>query len=166
MREETIAQSIWQALESVMDPEIPVISLVEMGIIREIDISHSIISVTMTPTFSGCPALLEMETLIVEAVRGVGGIDSDIDVVVEKQLNPPWTSDWISDVGREKLKGFGLQPPARHGGNVTLTFFDVVTCPRCDSKNTSLKNSFGSTLCRAIWVCNDCLEPFEQFKPL
>ena len=166
MREETIAQSIWQALESVMDPEIPVISLVEMGIIREIDISHSGISVTMTPTFSGCPALLEMETLIIEAVRGVGGIDPNIEVVVEKQLNPPWTSDWISDVGREKLKGFGLQPPARHGGNVTMTFFDVVTCPRCDSKNTSLKNSFGSTLCRAIWVCNDCLEPFEQFKPL
>ena len=129
MREETIAQSIWQALESVMDPEIPVISLVEMGIIREIDISHSRISVTMTPTFSGCPALLEMETLIVEAGTWGGGIDSDIDVVVEKQLNPPWTSDWISDIGREKLKGFGLQPPARHGGNVTLTFFDVSPAP-------------------------------------
>lgn len=166
MREKTITQAVWHALESVMDPEIPVISLIEMGIIREIDVSHSIASVTMTPTFSGCPALLEMEELIIEAVRGVGGIDPETEVVVKKQLNPPWTSDWISDAGREKLKGFGLQPPARHGGNVTLTFFEVVTCPRCESKNTSLKNSFGSTLCRAIWVCNDCLEPFEQFKPL
>ncbi|MEM8858804.1 MAG: 1,2-phenylacetyl-CoA epoxidase subunit PaaD, partial [Chloroflexota bacterium] len=102
------------------------------------------------------------ETLITEKVNEMG-ID---DVTVEKQFNPPWTSDWISEDGRKKLKQFGLAPPNPHGGNVIMTFFDLVPCPRCDSKNTSLQNSFGSTLCRAIWVCNDCKEPFEQFKPL
>lgn len=155
-------KDIWQALSTVMDPEIPVVSLMEMGIIREVVVENGRVSVTMTPTFSGCPALVEMETLIQEAV-GALGYD---DVVVEKQFNPAWTSDWITDEGRAKLKAFGLQPPDRHDGNLVTTFFDVVSCPRCDSKNTSIKNSFGSTLCRAIWYCNDCQEPFEQFKPL
>lgn len=156
--------TIWRGLEAVMDPEIPVISLVEMGIIRQVTVSGTNATVVMTPTFSGCPALVEMEILIREKIKSLGlGIDS---VEVKKQLNPPWTSDWISEEGRQKLKSFGLAPPSRHGGNVTLTFFDVVHCPLCDSKNTSLQNSFGSTLCRAIWVCNDCKEPFEQFKPL
>lgn len=145
-----------------MDPEIPVISLIEMGIIRDVEISAESVSVTMTPTFSGCPALFEMETLIIEAVQALG-VEQ---VVVNKQLNPPWTSDWITETGRAKLKAYGLAPPGLHGGNVTMTFFDLVECPRCDSKNTRLQNSFGTTLCRAIWVCNDCLEPFEQFKPL
>ncbi len=145
-----------------MDPEIPVISLIEMGIIRDVTVAAEQVSVTMTPTFSGCPALLEMESLIIEAVQTLG-VEQ---VVVNKQLNPPWTSDWITETGRAKLKAFGLAPPGMHGGNVTMTFFDLVECPRCDSKNTKLQNSFGTTLCRAIWVCNDCLEPFEQFKPL
>lgn len=158
-----VSQSdVWQALATVMDPEIPVVSLVELGIIREVEVENGRISVTMTPTFSGCPALVEMETLIEEAVLALGAEA----VTVEKQFNPPWTSDWITDEGRRKLKAFGLQPPAPHGGNLVMTFFDVVSCPRCDSKNTTLKNSFGSTLCRAIWQCNDCQEPFEQFKPL
>ena len=153
---------IWTAMQQIMDPEIPVISLVEMGIIRTVAHSDEETRITMTPTFSGCPALLEMETLIKEACAAL-----DIDTVtVEKQMNPPWTSDWISDEGRAKLKAFGLAPPGKHNGNVTLTFFDPVFCPRCDSKNTRLQNSFGSTLCRSIWTCNDCLEPFEQFKPL
>lgn len=153
---------IWEALASVMDPEIPVVSLIEMGILRDVVVENGRVEVTMTPTFSGCPALVEMETLIQEAVQALGVKE----VVVHKQLNPPWTSDWITDEGRQKLKAFGLQPPDRHGGNLVMTFFDVVTCPRCDSKNTTMKNSFGSTLCRAIWYCNDCQEPFEQFKPL
>lgn len=153
---------IWAAMGEIMDPEIPVISLVEMGIIRDVSFVGDGVSVTMTPTFSGCPALLEMETLIIKKVQAMG-VEH---VTVQKQMNPPWTSDWISEVGRQKLKDFGLAPPHQHGGNVMVTFFDLVPCPRCDSKNTSLQNSFGSTLCRAIWVCNDCKELFEQFKPL
>ena len=155
-------QEIWGAMNQIMDPEIPVISLVEMGIIRLVEIGDESVCVTMTPTFSGCPALIEMETLILEALENLGVQNA----AVEKQMNPPWTSDWITDEGRAKLKSFGLAPPSKHGGNVTMTFFDLVECPRCDSKNTRLQNSFGTTLCRAIWVCNDCLEPFEQFKPL
>ena len=154
--------AVYDALKTVMDPEIPVISLLEMGIIRNVVVENGRVEVTMTPTFSGCPALVEMETLIQEAITAIG----NVEVLVHKQFNPPWTSDWISDEGRQKLKEFGLQPPDRHGGNLVMTFFDVVSCPRCDSQNTTLKNSFGSTLCRAIWYCNDCQDAFEQFKPL
>lgn len=155
-------QDIWNALTEVMDPEIPVVSLVDMGIIRAVKQDGDHATITMTPTFSGCPALVEMETLIRERILQLGFSE----VTVDKVLNPPWTSDWITDHGRAQLKAFGLQPPQRHGGNLLVTFFDVVTCPRCDSANTTLKNSFGSTLCRAIWQCNDCQETFEQFKPL
>jgi ring-1,2-phenylacetyl-CoA epoxidase subunit PaaD len=153
---------IWNALAELMDPEIPVVSLVDMGIIREITFGDKKVEVVMTPTFSGCPALLEMEILIEERLHRLGFTQ----VTVKKQLNPPWSSDWITDDGRAKLKAFGLQPPHRHGGNPVVTFFDVVPCPRCDSTHTTLKNSFGSTLCRSIWQCNDCYEPFEQFKAI
>lgn len=152
---------IWQAMGTIMDPEIPVISLTEMGIVRDVSIEGDRATVVMTPTFSGCPALVEMRELIEAAVIDLGYVPT-----VETQFNPPWTSDWISDEGRLKLKNFGLAPPQRHGGQIDVTFFDLVPCPRCGSNNTRLQNSFGSTLCRAIWTCNDCLEPFEQFKPL
>ena len=158
-------EQIWSALADVMDPEIPVISLIEMGIIRDVrweEGGNGRAEITLAPTFSGCPALHEMEAMVHERLNQLG----ISEVTVHKQLNPPWTSDWISDEGRIKLKQFGLHPPNRHGGNVALTFFDPVPCPRCDSSQTTLKNSFGTTLCRAIWVCNSCLEPFEQFKPL
>lgn len=154
--------SVWQALETVMDPEIPVVSLVEMGIIRDVVVDGHAVHVTMTPTFSGCPALVVMETAVTNTLHALGAVS----VTIVQSLSPPWTSDWITDAGRQKLKAFGLQPPRKHGGNLVATFFDIVPCPRCNSTNTSIKNSFGSTLCRAIWYCNDCQEPFEQFKPL
>ncbi len=153
---------IWAALNSVMDPEIPVVSLVEMGIVRRVAVEGQSVTVTMTPTFSGCPALVEMERLIADKVRALGAQA----VTVEKTLSPAWSSDWISDTGRQKLKQFGLAPPQRHGGNLLVTFFDVVACPYCGSSNTTLKNSFGSTLCRAIYYCHDCRDSFEQFKAL
>lgn len=153
---------LWDALQEVKDPEIPAISLVEMGIVREIELKGNEIVVTMTPTFSGCPALVEMKTLIKEKMLEMGA-DS---VEVKSVLSPAWTSDWITEDGRRKLKAFGLAPPPQHGGNIVLTFFDPVTCPYCDSQNTSLKNSFGSTLCRMIYYCNDCQDSFEQFKAL
>ncbi|MEM7538150.1 MAG: 1,2-phenylacetyl-CoA epoxidase subunit PaaD [Chloroflexota bacterium] len=156
---------IWEALTTVMDPEIPVISLVEMGIIREVNMDDSSIHVTMTPTFSGCPALVEMETAIHDTLLSCTQLEAN-RIIIHKQLNPPWTSDWITDEGRRKLKAFGLQPPDRHGGNVLITLFDEIACPRCDSTQTTMKNSFGSTLCRAIWYCENCQEPFEQFKAL
>ena len=155
-------ESIWAALQEIKDPEIPVVSLVEMGIVREVELTDEQVTVKMTPTFSGCPALIEMERLIEEKLLAMGAPSVQVEVL----RKPAWTSDWITDEGRRKLKKFGLQPPHRHGGNIVMTFFEPVACPRCNSEDTTLKNSFGSTLCRSIWVCNACQEPFEQFKAL
>jgi ring-1,2-phenylacetyl-CoA epoxidase subunit PaaD len=158
------AESIWQALQAVKDPEIPVVSVVEMGIVRDVQVSDDgKVQVIMTPTFSGCPALEVMKRDIAEQVHSLG-VES---VEVEAVLSPPWTTDWIQDEAREKLRLFGLMPPPRHGGNlISVAFLDVITCPRCGSNNTVIKNTFGSTLCRAIWYCHECQDAFEQFKPL
>lgn len=154
---------IWLMLDEVKDPEIPVVSLVEMGIIRQVEIADETVIVTMTPTFSGCPALQVMKNDIEHRLRAAG-INS---VEVRQVLDPPWSSDWISPAARQKLKQFGLAPPPRHGGKLQeILLVDTVPCPYCDSTNTTLKNSFGPTLCRAIHYCHDCQQPFEQFKPL
>ncbi len=153
---------IWNALEAVKDPEIPAISVVELGIVRDVAVEDEGVTVTITPTFSGCPALTVMANDIKAKLREEG-VER---VAVQTVLAPAWSSDWISAEGKRKLKAFGLAPPRQHGGDIVMTFFDVVACPRCDSKNTTLQNSFGSTLCRAIWTCNDCQETFEQFKPI
>ncbi len=155
-------QTIWNALDEVKDPEIPVVSLIEMGIVRDVEIEGDNVVVTMTPTFSGCPALVEMQTLIRDKLLAIGAPSAEVKTV----LKPAWSSDWITAEGRRKLKEFGLAPPPIHGGDINVTFFDIVECPRCGSKNTTVKNTFGSTLCRAIYYCNACQEPFEQFKPL
>lgn len=157
------SENIWEVLDEVKDPEIPVVSLVEMGIIRQVEIAGKTVIVTMTPTFSGCPALQVMKSDIENRLRAAG-ISS---VEVRQVLDPPWSSDWITAAARQKLKQFGLTPPPRHGGNLQeILLVDTVACPYCDSTNTTLKNSFGPTLCRAIHYCNDCQQPFEQFKPL
>jgi ring-1,2-phenylacetyl-CoA epoxidase subunit PaaD len=153
---------IWQALEEVKDPEIPVVSVVEMGIVRDVTVKGEAVVVKMTPTFSGCPALEVMRQDIEAKVRS---LDID-DVTVETVLYPPWTTDWITEEARQKLKDFGLAPPMKHGGHLEITFYELAACPYCDSKNTVIKNTFGPTLCRAIYFCNDCCQPFEQFKAL
>lgn len=153
---------IWNALEDVKDPEIPAISVVELGIVRDVRVEEGGAIVTITPTFSGCPALNVMANDIKARLAEEGFAAVDVETV----LAPAWTSDWISAEGKRKLKAFGLAPPRQHGGNIVTTFFDIIACPRCDSKNTTLQNSFGSTLCRAIWTCSDCQETFEQFKPI
>jgi len=155
--------TIWQALQEVTDPEIPVISIVEMGIVRDVILSKEGATVKMTPTFAGCPALHVIQRDISTKLQQMG-LEA---VSVELVLSPPWSSDWISDGGREKLRQFGLAPPPKHGGDlISVAFLDVAKCPRCDSTNTVIKNAFGPTLCRMIWYCNDCLDAFEQFKPL
>lgn len=153
---------IWQALEAVKDPEIPVVSVVEMGIVREVTVEDDRVTVKMTPTFSGCPALDVMRGDIAACIRALGVRE----VSVETVLSPPWTTDWLSEETRARLKAFGLSPPARHGGNIPVTFYQPVACPYCDSDDTEMKNSFGSTLCRAIYYCRGCQQPFEQFKAL
>jgi ring-1,2-phenylacetyl-CoA epoxidase subunit PaaD len=159
------AKEIWRALEEVKDPEIPVVSVVEMGIVREVVVNDDAVEVTMTPTFSGCPALDVMRETIEARVRAMGAAQ----VTVKTVLYPPWTSAWITPQAREKLRHFGLAPPpAAHasGDAQSITFFDAAVCPRCGSADTVLKNSFGPTLCRMIWYCHNCQDAFEQFKPL
>jgi ring-1,2-phenylacetyl-CoA epoxidase subunit PaaD len=154
--------AVWELLDEVQDPEIPVVSVVEMGIVRDVEIEGEAVKVTMTPTFAGCPALKVMQDEIEDKLKQAGVQD----VKVRLSHNPPWSSDWIKEEAREKLKNFGLAPPPLHGGQFEAALLDIVSCPYCGSENTSLKNSFGPTLCRAIFVCNECRQPFEQFKPL
>jgi ring-1,2-phenylacetyl-CoA epoxidase subunit PaaD len=157
----TKAADVWRALAEVMDPEIPVVSVVDMGIIRNVVVDDAGVTVTMTPTFAGCPALDVMRRAIVERVRGLGAAE----VTVELALAPTLSTDWISAAGREKLRTFGLAPPPP-GGSAAVAFFDVAECPRCGSTRTSLRNAFGPTLCRMIYYCHECRDAFEQFKPL
>ncbi len=157
------SNDVWAVLQEVMDPEIPVVSVVEMGIIRAVDVGPEGVIVTMTPTFSGCPALDVMRRDVDAAVRGLGVQEVNVHTV----LHPPWSTEWISEAGREKLRRFGLAPPPRHHGNIAdVAFFDLAECPRCGSTHTTLRNAFGPTLCRMIWYCYDCQDAFEQFKPL
>jgi ring-1,2-phenylacetyl-CoA epoxidase subunit PaaD len=153
---------IWKALEEVKDPEIPVVSLVEMGIVREVAVDDQVVVIMITPTFAGCPALQVMINDVEARIRQLGAEDVKVEVV----LAPPWSSDWITPEARGKLKSFGLAPPPFHGGRVEMTFFEVAVCPYCDSKNTVVKNDFGPTLCRSIHYCQQCRQPFEQFKAL
>jgi ring-1,2-phenylacetyl-CoA epoxidase subunit PaaD len=155
-------ESIWRALDAVKDPEIPVVSVVDMGIVRDIAIQEDRTIVTITPTFSGCPALIVMQENIIEYLKQIGIKKVEVRVT----LSPPWSTEWISEEARVQLKSFGLAPPPHHDGNFTIALLDAVECPYCQSTNTSLRNSFGPTLCRAIFYCNSCHQPFEQFKPL
>jgi ring-1,2-phenylacetyl-CoA epoxidase subunit PaaD len=161
MTDLTIRQ-IWKHLEDVKDPEIPVVSVVEMGIVRGVALEGAKVIVRMTPTFSGCPALHAMQADIRRHLLDCGA--PEVQVIV--QLSPAWTSDWITPQARQKLRAFGLAPPARLDGRIALADLQEATCPQCGSPDTSLKNSFGPTLCRAIYVCNSCRQPFEQFKPI
>jgi ring-1,2-phenylacetyl-CoA epoxidase subunit PaaD len=155
-------EAIWKILDEVKDPEIPVVSVVEMGLIREIAFSGDRLIVTMSPTFAGCPALQVMQAEIAHRLKDAGTPEVDVRVT----YTPPWTSDWITETGRQKLKSFGLAPPPRHDGRLEEALAEAVNCPYCGSTETNLKNDFGSTLCRAIYTCNRCKQPFERFKPL
>ncbi len=152
----------WRALDEVMDPEIPVVSVVELGIVREVEFTKHGARVTMTPTFSGCPALDVMREEVRTRLKSLG-LSS---VEVRWQVDPPWSSDALSEATRRKLRHFGLAPAPQHGGNVQLVLEEPRACPRCGSRGTTVKNSFGSTLCRSLHYCNECQEPFYALKPL
>lgn len=158
------SQEIWQALEDVKDPEIPMVSVVELGIIQSVEITGDAATITITPTFTGCPALHVMRDDIAARVRDLGV--SEVEVVVA--LSPRWTSDRIAPSAREKMKTIGLAPPPRHRDrlDLVLELQPVVRCPYCGSSDTVLENPFGPTLCRAMHYCNTCQQPFEQFKAL
>jgi len=153
-------EEVWKLLEDVKDPEIPVVSVVEMGIVREVVLDGDQVVVRMTPTFSGCPAIQAIQQNIRQHLleNGAG------QVRVEVTLSPAWSSDWITTPARQKLQAFGLAPPTKRVNRISL--YEAAVCPYCGSQDTSLKNSFGPTLCRAIYVCNHCRQPFEQFKSI
>jgi ring-1,2-phenylacetyl-CoA epoxidase subunit PaaD len=150
-------------LRNVMDPEVPVLSVVELGIVRDVIVEGDGVTVRITPTYSGCPAMHEIERDIVGALEGQGITGATIEVVYA----PAWTTDWIGADAREKLRAAGIAPPglADHGAVIALTRRrSVAHCPYCGSANTQLKSEFGSTACKAIHVCNACEQPFDEFK--
>lgn len=153
---------IWEALAEVPDPEMPVVNLVELGIVREIGWAADTLQVTITPTFAACPAY-EVMGADIAARLGRLGVEN---VEVQVRQAPAWTSEWITEEARQKLKAAGLAPPPHHQGQLIQVLLDPVACPRCGSTNTSLRNSFGTTPCRMIYTCDDCKEPFESLKPL
>lgn len=155
-------EQVWRALGEVMDPEIPVLSLVELGVVRAVELHANGVTVTMTPTFAGCPAWPVMKADVVRRLTALG----IASVEVKETLFPTWTTDWLSDEARLKLEIFGLAPPPRHGGDPELVLTVRATCPNCGSDDTVVTNPFGATPCRIINVCRNCKEPFEQFKPL
>ena len=156
-------EQVLAILESVKDPEVPVVSVVELGIVRSVAVADGRVTISITPTYSGCPAMREIEQDIRAALaeHGIG------EVVIATVHAPAWTSDWIGPAAKEKLRRYGIAPPgtAEQGGLVTLSKRRAAAvCPRCGSSNTELRSEFGSTACKAIHVCNACKEPFDEFK--
>lgn len=156
---------VFAVLATVPDPEVPAISVVDLGIIREVVVSENRVRVTVTPTYSGCPAMREIEDDIRTALQLAGVATVEIETVYA----PAWTTDWMNAEAREKLRAYGIAPPgpAEHGGLITLTRRAApVACPFCGSTNTRLQSEFGSTACKAIHVCNSCRQPFDEFKAI
>jgi len=156
-------EKIWAILESVTDPEIPVLSVTDMGIIREVNAAVSEdVEVVITPTYSGCPAMNTIEVNI-KATLQEAGYER---VRVRTVLSPAWTTDWLTEAGRRKLKAYGIAQPQEAVADKNALFGTprVVPCPLCDSENTELLSQFGSTACKALYRCKDCLEPFDYFK--
>ncbi len=153
----------WEILEQVPDPEVPVLSIVDLGIVREINTrSSEEIEVVITPTYSGCPAMDVIGSNIQTVLRKAGFQTVQIKTV----LAPAWTTDWLSEKGKEKLLAYGIAPPvgATTDKRVLTGEFESVTCPQCNSENTKMISRFGSTACKALFQCQDCLEPFDYFK--
>lgn len=148
-------------LADVPDPEIPAISVVDLGIVRELVVGDDDAQkVRITPTYTGCPATLLIERSIRDALDAAGFRDVGIETV----LSPAWSTDMISDAGREQLRAYGIAPPPKGEASSSLRVQDIVECPRCGSANTREVSRFGSTPCKALWQCNSCAEPFDRFK--
>ncbi len=158
------AEKIWELLDEVLDPEVPVLSILDLGIVRGVRVAGEQVTVDITPTYSGCPAMNTIATdirlrLLAEGIP---------NVTIRNQLSPAWTTDWMTPAGRQKLEAYGIAPPV--DGTATghlLNLFGqdtAVRCPHCKSDNTRLVSQFGSTACKASYQCNDCYEPFDYFK--
>jgi len=159
----TTKDQIWELLTQIPDPEIPVISITELGVIRDIEINEREIIISITPTYSGCPAMKVFEDDIISTLTKEGFKNIKIKTI----YSPAWTSDWIGDEAKKKLKKYGIAPPEKTSKDKILLFEEntkKVPCPYCESKDTKLTSQFSSTACKALHYCNQCQQPFEHFK--
>lgn len=158
----TTKENIYSLLNEIPDPEIPVISIVELGVIRDVNANGKDVTVKITPTYSGCPAMKQMEDDVRKKLLE-NGFEK---VVIDTVYSPAWTTDWLSLEAKLKLQKYGIAPPEESTNDKSfLTGHPkAVTCPHCKSKNTILVSQFGSTACKALYKCNDCLEAFDYFK--
>ena len=153
---------IWQILETVPDPEVPVLSVLDLGIVRDVKISDNGIEVIITPTYTGCPAM-DMITVNIKLALAEHGYKN---VKVTSVLSPAWTTEWMSEEGKRKLKQYGIAPPnpKQHVCNSNLFAEEIIQCPHCNSYHTHRISEFGSTACKSLYQCDDCKEPFDYFK--
>jgi ring-1,2-phenylacetyl-CoA epoxidase subunit PaaD len=157
----TATRSPWEVAAAVLDPEVPVLTIEDLGILRAVEEGPDGVTVTITPTYSGCPAMESIRDDILAAFAAAGRVD----VRVEFVLAPAWTTDWMSEQGKRKLLEFGIVPPQpRAPGRVSLTL--SLRCPQCGSPDTRELSRFGSTACKSLWVCRACREPFDHFKAI
>lgn len=154
-------EHIWELLEQISDPEIPVLSIIDLGVVRDVRQQGDRYEIDITPTYSGCPAMNMIEAEI-KILMSSHQIAADVKLV----LSPAWTTDWMSENGKQKLKKYGIAPPQDEQLTLDTLFGqpDKIECPLCNSKNTELISQFGSTACKALYKCKDCLEPFDYFK--
>lgn len=155
-------EEIWKVLATVEDPEIPVISIVDLGIVREVVLTDDEATVVITPTYSGCPAMPVIEREIRQRLVAAG-LKS---VQLKTTLSPPWSSDWLSDSARERLRTYGISPPSSRAENALIQLPSSISCPRCGARQSKVISEFGSTACKALLVCSSCREPFEHFKEI
>lgn len=155
------ARRAWAAAAAVLDPEVPCVTVADLGILRDVRMEEGVAVAQLSPTYSGCPAVLAIELAVEAALR-----DAGFEARVERVLSPPWTTDWITPEGCEKLRAYGIAPPEGPAGKAALFGPQHVTCPRCGSRDTEELSHFGSTACKAQWRCRACLEPFDHFKCL
>jgi len=158
--ESMTSDDIRTLLHTVADPEIPVLSVMDLGIVRDIKLGANGVEIFVAPTYTGCPATEVIEQMILAKLErnGVKG------VTIKRVLSPPWTTDWLSETGRQKLREYGIAPPERGAGKRSLMAQAAVPCPRCSTDRTTRVSEFGSTPCKASYKCDECLEPFEYFK--
>lgn len=156
-------QSIWSLLEDIKDPEIPVLSIVDLGIVRDVAVDEEQVTVTITPTYTGCPAM----DMIAASIKMELMAKGYREVKVVSVISPAWTTDWMTEKGKQQLKEYGIAPPNPRQQVCTDKLFapdEAVQCPHCDSWHTRRISEFGSTACKALYQCEDCLEPFDYFK--